>query len=112
MNFNKLKNLTLSQASLVILGIVIAFLGLWFIALRIGKPVMRSVCVAALSSDSKVGIVDQRPRTVEAQTVKLDVMSKRLNTVGYLRANAIVMIKSEMSGKVAEILFTVFPEIL
>ncbi len=100
------KTLSPSQAVLTILVAVIGFLSLWFLGLRVGKPVMRSICIAALSSDSQSGLREQRVRVVEAQTVNIGTVSKRLNTVGHVRANAMVVIKSELSGRIAELLFT------
>ena len=49
---------------------------------------------------------EQRVRVIEAQTVTLGTVSKRINTVGHMRANAMVVIKSEISGRIAELLFT------
>jgi len=101
-----LKNLSPSQAILAVLVGVIGFLSLWFIGLRLGKPVMRSICIGVMSSDHKSGNSEQRVRVVEAQTINMGTVSKRLNTVGNIRANAMVLIKSELSGRIAELLFT------
>jgi uncharacterized protein YjbI with pentapeptide repeats len=49
---------------------------------------------------------EQKLRVIEAQTVTLGTVSKRINTVGHMRANAMVIIKSELSGRIAELLFT------
>lgn len=101
-----LKNLSPSQAMLGVLAIVIGFLSLWFLGLKLGKPVMRTICIAAMSTDKQSGFNERPARVVEAQTVSLGTVSKRLNTVGNLRANALVVIKSETHGRIAEILFT------
>lgn len=101
-----LKSLSPSQAVLGVLAVVIGFLSLWFLGLKLGKPVMRSICIAAMSSDKQGGFNERPARVIEAQTVALSTVSKRLNTVGNLRANAIVVIKSETHGKIAEVLFT------
>ena len=103
--FRFLKTLKASQAVLAILAIIICFLSLWFVALRVGKPVVRSICVAAMSTDRAIDR-EQRVRVIEAQTVTLGTVSKRINTVGHMRANAMVVIKSEISGRIAELLFT------
>ena len=100
-----LRTLSPSQAMLATLVVVIGFLAVWFVVLRVGKPVMRSICVAAMASDRRVDR-EQRMRVVEAQTVKLGTVSKRINTVGHMRAKDMVIIKSEMGGRIAEILFT------
>jgi membrane fusion protein (multidrug efflux system) len=101
-----LKSLSPSQAVLSILAVVIGFLSLWFIGLKLGKPVMRSICIAAMSGDKQAGLNERPARVVEAQTVNIGSVSKRLNTVGNMRANAMVIVKSEISGKIAELLFT------
>ena len=103
--FRFLKTLKASQAVLAILAIIICFLSLWFVVLRVGKPVTRSICVAAMSTDRVIDR-EQRVRVIEAQTVTLGTVSKRINTVGHMRANAMVVIKSELSGRIAELLFT------
>lgn len=66
---------------------------------------MRSICIAAMSTERPIDR-EQRVRVIEAQTVSLGTVSKRINTVGHLRANAMVVVKSELSGRIAEILFT------
>jgi membrane fusion protein (multidrug efflux system) len=104
--FVSLKKLTTNQLIISFLVLLISFLLIWFVGLRIGKPVLRSVCVAALSNDSQVGLPDQKPRVIEAQTVSLGTMSKRINTVGHLRAKEAVVIKAELAARIAEILFT------
>lgn len=102
----KIKKLTTNQLIISFLLLLIGFLLLWFVGLRVGKPVLRSVCVAALSNDNQVGLPDQKPRVIEAQTVSLGTMSKRINTVGHLRAKEAVVIKAELAARIAEILFT------
>ena len=104
--FQFLKNLSPSKAMLAILSVVIVFLSLWFFGLRLGKPVMRSICIAAMSNHNQDGLREQRIRVVEAQTVKMDTVSKRLNTVGHVRAKDLVVIKSELSGRIAALSFT------
>ncbi len=103
--FKIIKTLSPSQIVTAVLIAIIGFLGIWFIGLRVGKPVMRSICIAAMSTDRKVDR-EQRLRVVEAQTVNLGTVSKRINTVGQMRANAVVQIKSEIAGRISEILFT------
>lgn len=103
--FDHLKTLKLSNALLPIIIVVVGFLSLWVLTLRLAKPVVRSICVAALSNDQRVDR-EQRVRAVEAQKVSLGVVSKRINTVGQMRANAMVAIKAELSGRIAEVLFT------
>lgn len=107
MNFSKkIKNLTTNQLIISLLTMLIVFLVFWFVGLRVGKPVLRSVCVAALSNDNQVGLPEQKPRVIEAQTVSFGTMSKRINTVGHLRAKEVVVIKAELAARIAEISFT------
>lgn len=103
--FQLLRPSNISQLILAALVLIVCFLTLWFLSLRLGKPVVRSICISAMSTDRPIDR-EQRVRVIEAQTVSLGTVSKRINTVGHLRANAVVMIKSELSGKIAEILFT------
>jgi len=104
-NFKFLKKLNLSQIALLTLAIIICFLSLWFVSLRVGKPIVRSICIAAMSTERPIDR-EQRVRVIEAQTVNLGTVSKRINTVGHLHANAMVVVKSEISGRIAELLFT------
>lgn len=101
-----IKSLNLSKIPFGILSVLIVFLSLWFLTLRIGKPLTRSFCIAAMSNDKQGGFSERPARVVEAQTVNVGPVSSRLTTVGNMRANAMVIIKSEISGKIAEILFT------
>lgn len=101
-----LKSLSPSQALLGIFSMVAIFVSLWFLVGKLGKPVMRSICIAAMSNDKQGGFNERPARVVEAQTVNIGPVSKRLTTVGNMRANAMVIIKSELSGKIAELLFT------
>lgn len=104
-NFKFLKKLNSSQIALLTLAIIICFLSLWFVSLRVGKPIVRSICIAAMSTERPIDR-EQRVRVIEAQTVNLGTVSKRINTVGHLHANAMVVVKSEISGRIAELLFT------
>jgi len=94
-NFKFLKKLNSSQIALLTLAIVICFLSLWFVSLRVGKPIVRSICIAAMSTERPIDR-EQRVRVIEAQTVNLGTVSKRINTVGHLHANAMVVVKSEI----------------
>lgn len=102
--FQSLKTFNSNQTIAVLLALIICILAMWFITLRIGKPVVRSICISAMSVERSVDR-EQRVRVIEAQTVSLGTVSKRINTVGHLRANAVVTVKSELSGRIAEVLF-------
>ncbi len=91
---------------MVVLGVVVGLLAMW-LALKALRPVVRSVCTYVLESDEdKGGNRQGRLVSVEATTVKMGTMSKRIATVGKLRANASVTIRSEMNGRIKELSFT------
>ncbi|MDR2074631.1 MAG: efflux RND transporter periplasmic adaptor subunit [Holosporales bacterium] len=70
------------------------------------KPVLRGACRLVLQS-SNIDAVDFERRVVgvEAQKVKLGTISRQVRSIGVLKANAEVVIKSEIAGKLKEILF-------
>lgn len=91
---------------MVLLGVVAGLLTMW-LALKTLKPVVRSICTYVLESDEEKGPGRQgRVATIEAATVQLGVMSKRIATVGKLRANASVTLRAEMHGRIKELSFT------
>ncbi len=91
---------------MIVLGVVVGLLAMW-LALKALRPVVRSVCTYVLESDEDKGLNRQgRLVSVEAATVKMGTMSKRISTVGKLRANASVTIRSEMHGRITELSFT------
>jgi membrane fusion protein (multidrug efflux system) len=90
----------------VVLGILAGLLTIW-LALKALRPIARSACGYIMDSDDDKRLGREgRQVSVEASTVNLGTMSKRINTVGKLNANAIVTIKSEINGRIKEILFT------
>ncbi|HLD96092.1 MAG TPA: efflux RND transporter periplasmic adaptor subunit [Alphaproteobacteria bacterium] len=68
------------------------------------KPSFRSLCMYVLTEDEEEQERD-RTKSVEAHEVKLGTISRRLNTVGKLRANELVTLKSEANARVKEIHF-------
>lgn len=91
---------------MIVLGVVVGLLAMW-LALKALRPVVRSVCTYVLESDEDKGLNRQgRLVSVEASTVKMGTMTKRIATVGKLRANASVTIRSEMNGRIKELSFT------
>ncbi len=91
---------------MVILGIVAGLLAMW-LALKTLKPVVRSICTYVLESDEEKGPNKQsRVATIEAATVEMGVMTKRIATVGKMRANASVTLRAEMNGRIKELSFT------
>jgi membrane fusion protein (multidrug efflux system) len=91
----------------LVLTIVVGFLSTWIILFKVAKPITRSICNVILQDDllENASEKQERVKVVQAETVTLGTMSKRINTVGRLRANAMVVIKSEMSGRIVEIPF-------
>jgi membrane fusion protein (multidrug efflux system) len=70
------------------------------------KPVVRGACRFVLQS-GEAGLLDFESRVVgvEAQKVKVGTIAKQVRSIGVLKANAEVAIKSEIAGKLKEILF-------
>lgn len=88
------------------LGAIVGLLTLWLVFKAI-KPVVKSVCTYVIESDDSKRLGREgRLVAIEAETIKLSTMTRRINTVGKLNANAIVTIKSEINGRIREILFT------
>ena len=71
------------------------------------KPVVKGGCKLILQSeaDQMTGMQDKAVG-VEAVKVKLGTSLKELKSIGVLKANKEVIIKSEISGKIKEVLFT------
>lgn len=70
------------------------------------KPVAIKGCTWILSSTEDEGAFKQRrPVAVEAQTVHLGTMTRRIQTVGKLTANASVTIRSEIHGRIKKVAF-------
>ncbi|MBY0281816.1 MAG: efflux RND transporter periplasmic adaptor subunit, partial [Alphaproteobacteria bacterium] len=91
---------------MIILGVVAGLLAMW-LALKALKPVVRSVCTYVLESDEEKSPHKQgRVATIEAATVEMGVMTKRIATVGKMRANASVTLRAEMNGRIKELSFT------
>ena len=91
---------------MILLGVVAGLLAMWLV-LKTLKPVVRSVCTYILQSDEEKGLGRQgRVATIEAHPVQMGVMSKRIATVGKMRANASVTLRAEMNGRIKELSFT------
>jgi membrane fusion protein (multidrug efflux system) len=89
----------------IVLGLLAGLLAIWLF-LKVMRPVLRGVCTYVLeSSDEKGNRRQNRTVSIEAATVKMGIMTKRIATVGRLKANADVTIKSEMNGRLKEITF-------
>lgn len=77
-----------------------------FVFMRISRPILISFANYILRSE-KEDTEDYYSRivTVEAEKVQSLTMPKHINTVGELKANASVVIHSEINGRISEIVF-------
>jgi membrane fusion protein (multidrug efflux system) len=85
-------------------GIVAGILGL-LVIIKITTPWVKKACVSILEQGAKGLGREERIVSIEAAQVKLGTMTKRISTVGKLRANNEVVIRSEMAGKIQNIHF-------
>lgn len=90
---------------MLVAGIIIGILILWLI-IKSMQPMVRSFCVYVLEKDESAFNRQGRIVSVEGEVVKTGTMTKRISTVGKIRANAAVMIRSESHGRIKEIAFT------
>ncbi len=90
---------------MIALGVLAGLLAVWLF-LKVMRPIVRSACTYVLESDDdKAARRQNRTVSIEADQVKVGIMTKRIATVGRLKANADVTIKSEMNGRLKEITF-------
>jgi len=69
------------------------------------SPIVKDACLSYLDMKSGRDAMGERVVEVEAVRVSLGTMTQRVVTVGKLRANEEVMLKSEMAGRIKEINF-------
>ncbi len=103
---NTLKKVTRENKWVMIaLGVAAGCLGMWLIV-KVTQPAIRAACVRLLEDDEEKAMSREgRQVSVEAITVKMGNISKRISAVGKLRANASVTIRAEMHGKIKSIDF-------
>lgn len=71
------------------------------------KPVVVKGCTWVLTSGDDDGYMRQnRQAAVEAESVQLGTMTRRIQTVGKLTANASVTLRAEIHGRIKKIAFT------
>lgn len=96
--------LTKDKLPYILGGIVAGVLGLWLTGKILApwvKPVVKSACMNFLDLNTgRGGGGEERTANVEAVRVELGVISRRLVTVGQLRANESVTLRSEIPGKI------------
>ena len=98
-----LKKITGERIALLLGGTLIGALVIGF-GFKMATPVVKKVCQSILAAPDK-GSREARVSAVEAIPLKPGTISKRITTVGKLRANESVTIKAEMQGRIKEITF-------
>lgn len=99
---------TKDKAPFIIGGVVAGALGLWVvgkIASPLVSPYIKDACRSYLGEDMNAIRQQAQPAVVETTRLARGTITKRINTVGLLHANAEVTLKSEMAGRVTEIKF-------
>jgi membrane fusion protein (multidrug efflux system) len=86
-------------------GLIVGLLTVSLI-FKVTGGTLKKVCEVFLEDSDNAHAKEGRLVNIEADVVKTGTMTKRINAVGKTRANAWVVIKSEMSGRIKEILFT------
>lgn len=78
-----------------------------FVSWHALKPAVKGMCRIVLQNDetSVQTNLEGRVIGVEAQKVKLGTTTRQIKSIGILKANAEVIIKSEIAGKIREVLF-------
>jgi membrane fusion protein (multidrug efflux system) len=71
---------------------------------KMATPIVKKVCQSILESPDKAAR-ETRVASVEAIVVKPGTISRRITTVGKLRANEFVTLRAEMQGRIKEIAF-------
>jgi membrane fusion protein (multidrug efflux system) len=93
----------------IIGGVFVGALALWVFGKVLTpwvRPVIKDACLTILELKQDRNGAGERVVDIEAIRVSLATMSKRIVTVGKLRANEEVMLRSEMAGRISEITFT------
>lgn len=110
MNLDKItQKFPKNSLPLILFGIIAGMLGLWIIG-KILKPwvdpLIRTGCRTYLGRLNGEHSSVDRVVLVEAQDVQLGSVTRRITSVGKLRANAAVMLKAEMAGRIKSIHFS------
>ena len=88
-----------------ILSCVVLALLVWFIGSGVKRVLgsgLRAIC-ERMMDDDRANQFEDRMVTVEIETAKMGPISRRIRTIGRLRANAFVELKSETSARVRDI---------
>jgi membrane fusion protein (multidrug efflux system) len=106
-NLIKLKRSQWSFKSLTIFGVSAALI-VWAIGPKIKRSFrsnLHSFCERLLSEE-KDNQFEERTIAVEVETAKIGPMSRRIRTIGKLRAHEIVDLKADTSGRIRDIPIT------
>ncbi|WP_051908869.1 efflux RND transporter periplasmic adaptor subunit [Candidatus Odyssella acanthamoebae] len=99
---------TNDKAPFIVGGIVAGALGLWVIGKitsPLVSPYIKDACRSYLGEDMAALRQQTQPAVVEMARLARGNITKRINTVGLLHANAEVTLRSEMAGRINEIRF-------
>ena len=99
--FEKLRSYKV--ASIIGIALIAALTGWAFV--RVTTPMAKSICARILQENDEEEERGDRLVEVEAFRVKHGTVTKRIATVGKIRAKNIVTIKAEIGGKIKEVLF-------
>lgn len=95
--------MTGERIALLLGGALIGVLIIGF-GFKMATPIVRKVCQSILEAPTK-GPREARVASVEAVILKPGTISRRITTVGKLRANESVTLRAEMLGRIKEIAF-------
>lgn len=92
-----------AKVGIILAGVVAGFFALWVVA-RLGGLIVYNACVVVVDSgvSSKFG-KRTKPAVVEAAKVLPGTISRRIQTVGRLRPNNIVVLKAEGHARITDI---------
>jgi membrane fusion protein (multidrug efflux system) len=94
-------NRTIAKVIIIVLGIGIS---VWVFS-RLARPVLLSWARYILDSEKSSEDYVAREIPVEAERTCYETMPKHINTIGELKANASVMLHSEINGRIQRIAF-------
>ncbi|WP_010301146.1 efflux RND transporter periplasmic adaptor subunit [Candidatus Odyssella thessalonicensis] len=105
---NILNYFTKDKVPFIAGGVVAGALGLWVvgkITSPLISPYIKDACRSYLGEDMNAMRQQNQPAVVEMARMNRGKITKRINTVGLLHANAEVTLRSEMAGRIKEIHF-------
>lgn len=99
---NENKGILKTQAIILLSAILVVF-----VTCKSLNPALKGVCrIVLTSNDELMDMGKDRLIGVEASKAKIGTTLREVKSIGTLKANAEVVIKSEIPGKISEILFT------